>query len=536
TGGPDIRNVELAAYIDAPRGPRQAWIVRAPTTVAAQVVGQVSSDSPEFFLHFDMDGSNAAPPGSKSPLAFNPGSQLVHVTVFRRGATNSLERVGGNDLLFAYDNARQTLTVSGLSEPFTSIVPDSMFRHFTDLGKDDRILFAHEHVMKNANVSVVYKFTKANATVHWYAFAAHRAPCDTPTGVGAPNCGSVLIYRRLHRTGTTDATGTVTFDALAGDLLRFSTRNFGSAVVVLAASLEPQDPANTALGPEYAAGSPALVTSAAELVLAITDGTSRISKYSIDTRAYENATGGGAPDPVKQAVLNANYLEVQFYADSTSRPEGDAVAVMPDSGAVLASGTIGNHQDPTFSNFRVARLPVTGIQAENTPNFRVFGFLYDTQSFELQSLAWGDRGYTASYALPTTPISENGKAWINLTSVNTNYDPVANEPGFDLKVILRIVIPDLRTNQTITLEIPEGGTVTRTQPVSSSKPGEVKVTFLGTTGDTIKEWKESMLFVNPPAKKSFADRIPGFDGVFAALAVALVGLAMWRRRRTGEGF
>ncbi|MBI2078007.1 MAG: hypothetical protein HYT80_06515 [Euryarchaeota archaeon] len=535
TGGQDIMNVELAASIDTSQGARQAYIVRQTTTTAAPIVGQQTSTSPEFFLHLDMDGSNTAPAGQRSPMAFDAGSKIVHVTINRRGVTGTVERVGSNDLLFAYDSPGQSVSVGNLTAPYTSRVPDTIFRGFTDVGRDKRILFVREPVPTSSQVVATYEFGRANATIRWVIHAAHQG-CEAPSGPTAPACGAAVFYDKVLKTGTTDALGTVSFQASAKELLQFPTRTFGAAVVVVAAALDPDDPGTTSLGPEYAAGSPSLLTGAIEFAIPIADRTARVSKYSIDTSAYDAIANSTAPDAAKVGTLKQNSLEVQFYDDGQGSVQGDAYAVLDGRDAALATAKIASHSDPGFPNYRVARLPVGGIIDSQTSHYTVLGFLYG-QNSELYTLARGDRGYVATYSLPTSYVGSQGNALINLTSVNTNYDGAANEPGFELPVVLRVNVPGLPSHNTVLrLKLPEGGTLSQPFRITSAKVGDVRVLFNGTTGDTLRETPEVMPFVMPPPKKTFADRIPGFDGLFAVLAVAAVGAALARRGRNGEGF
>lgn len=521
--------VHLTAYIDTARGPLNAF------------VGRDTPQSPIFNIHFDTDGTKE-PPGGPAPgdplPSLSPGLQNVKINI-RKGAIRATAVDAGNDeLVFDYANPAVEIMIPQLgSGGYVSQVPDSMFRLFNDIGWGDTTRMVTQPVRSTMNVTAMYFFGAPGATVKWYALAAERV-CQPPSCV-FDGPGTIEIHEKELRKGVTDGTGMITFTAPASELIDFSTKNYDAAVVVVAARLDPSEDLPATLPQEFEKGSSRIRTGATEFVVPVSDASVRINSFRINTTLSDRAQQGDAPDPVRDAALAANALEVGFYdagsAGGTST-SGDAVAFVPDAPGsdilVRSDITVDPNGLPADEGYRVARLPVLPIQEAHVTWYRVMGLLYGPGPNDFYALSYADRGYKASFSAPVAYVGERGTVFLNLTSVTTNYDLRTNEAGFDLRVLLRIDVPDLQINQTEEFVLKEGLNESRPFALTADRPADVRVDIVGTTGDTLSDTMSvNARFIEPPPKKNFVDRIPGFETV--ALLVAL-GALSWRMQSKRE--
>jgi hypothetical protein len=535
---PDLRSVNMTAAIQTSRGPIPAYVARESGTVPG------ISDSVVFYLAFDVDGS-AGPQGGTPIPPLSAGAAYVKVDIVRRSVTGAVRNVGSDTLVFDYELPPQTVTVTGLGDRnYVSEIPDATFRLFTDIGWGSTVPFVTDPVKDDAVIRAEYAFAAPGATVQFYALTAQRC---SPSGACLPQTGQggamVEILRRTIDTKKTDSKGNVSFSVNAKDLLTYPGRNnaFSAAIVVLAAALTPEADNPADLGPGFSKGGFNLRTGSKEIVLAVGTRPARITGFSVDNRLEENATTRKAPDPIAAMAGFTNTLTVNLYDDAGSvacADCGDAVAIVPGArgSSVLAKARISSPADSPedSAKYRVAKLavhtvpPYAGIQESHVTSYRVLGLLYDPQD-QFQGLAYADRGYRLSWSAPPTRITEKGSFYLNLTSVNTNYDARANEPGFQLKVVMRVSPQGSETrNETFLLE--EGGVSSHQIPIQSSRVGEIMINFQGTTGDTFTgPLTATALFHNKAPKKSLADRIPGPE--LAGLVVAVAAAVLLVRRR-----
>lgn len=521
--------VHMTAYINTPRGRLNGFVARD------------SPQSPVFNIHFDTDGTKE-PAGGPAPgdalPALSQGVQYVNVDL-RKGAIRATAvDAGSAELVFDYTNPAVEIQIPQLGTGgYVSQVPDSMFRLFNDIGWGDTIRMVTQPVRTTMNVTATYYFGQPGATVKWYALAAERG-CQPPSCV-FDGPGTIEIHQKELRKGLTDGTGMVTFSAPASELIDFSTKSYDAAVVVVAARLDPSEDLPAALPQEFEQGSARIRTGATEFVVPVSDASVRINAFRINTTVSDQAQQGGAPDPVRDAALAANALDVGFYdsgsAGGTST-SGDAVAFVPDapgSDILVRSDILVDPSGlPADEGYRVARLPVLPIQEAHVTWYRVMGLLYGPGQNDFYALAFADRGYRVSISSPVAYVGERGTVFLNLTSVTTNYDLRQNEAGFDLRVLLRVNVPDLQINQTETFLLKEGMFENRPFAITSDRPADIRVDVIGTTGDTVSDTMSvNARFIEPPPKKNFVDRIPGFETV-ALLAV--LGALAWRVQHKRE--
>lgn len=518
--------VNMTAYIDSPRGRVYAWVQREQGGTAPAGL----SASPVFHLHFDMDGTNFAPPGGTAQPAFPAGLQRVHVDI-KKGSGGGSVPAGSSDLVFDYSVATQDVQVSNFAGVYVTDAPDTIFRLFNDIGWGSTVRMVDRPVPPTETVTVAYGFPATNATVQWWALAAQRL-CNPPGCVpGGP--GTIEIHRKLLDDGLTDGTGQITFSAAASTLLQYPAQTYaGGAMVVLAATLDPASDLGANLPDEFALGSSQIRTGATELVVPVSDARTRVTGFSLNTSAYERAQGSGAPGPVEDLALQANALEVTFYDDEGTSNAGDAVAFRPNApgSTVFTRADIGRHSDPTLQGkYRVARLLAKPIQDQHVTNYRVMGLLYGPSPNDFYSVAYADRGFLYGIEAPVAYVGDRGTVWFNLTSVTTNYDLRTEEPGFDLRVLLEVTVPDLQVNSTEVFNLREGARDNRPFPVTADRVADVKVNFVMTSGDTLSDpGSVTARFIEQPPPKSFVDRIPGFELVGA---LVVLGALAWRAAR-----
>lgn len=517
----DLPFVSLTAYIDTSRGRLNGF------------VGRDAPDSNSFNIHFDTDGT-AEPPGGPAPgealPSLLPGVQHVKVNI-KKGLVRATAVDAGNaELVFDYTNPAVEIQVPALGTGgYVAQVPDSMFRLFNDIGWGNSIKMVTAPVRSKDTVSATYYFGQPGATVRWYAMAAERF-CQPPGCIYEPQ-GTIIVHSKEIGKAETDAIGAVTFSAPASSLIDFSTKSYTAAVVVVAAVLDPQEDLGTTLPQEFEKGSPRIRTGATEFVVPVSDASVRVNRFRINTTLSDEAQGAGAPDPIRDAVLAANALEVGFYDSGEGSATGDAVAFVPNAPGsdILAKADItaepGGLPD---TSYRTARLPVMDIQAAHVTSYRVMGLLYGPGPNDFYGLAYADRGFLATLSAPVTYVGQRGTVFVNVTSITTNYD-LQQETGFDLRVLMRINVPDLQINATETFNLREGLSESRPFAITADRPADIKVDVVGTSGDTVSDTLSiNARFVEPPPKRNFVDRIPGFEAVGL---VAVLGILVWRMQQ-----
>jgi hypothetical protein len=257
----------------------------------------------------------------------------------------------------------------------------------------------------------------------------------------------------------------------------------------------------------------------------------RVRGFRINTDLADESQSRGAPDPIRDAALAANALDVEIFdaGGSSGSTSGDAVAFVPNSpgSSVLTRANVVSRPDVSPSlTYRMASLPVLPIQEAHVTKYRVMALLYGPGANDFYGLAFADRGWEPSFSAGTAFVNDRGIVYLNVTSVNTNYDLRPMEAGFDLRVVLRINVPDLQINETETFDLKEGLRESKTFTLTADRPADVRVEFIGTTGDTISDtFGLTMRFVEPPPKRNFVDRIPGFEAV---ALIAVLGALAWR--------
>lgn len=519
----DLQNINITAYIPTAAGQLVAYVLReAGGPIPTQ------SNSPNFHLFFDLDGTNYFPPGGRPTPGQPPGPKTVHIDIVRKRVAPSEPpvNVGSTDLVFDYSLPSQSVTIPGILDANIVDVPDASFRLFNDIGWGKSVRMVMQPVDPAKNVQIVYSFGAPNATVKWWSLAAIRL-CQPPACTPGSGGGAVEIVRNLIRTGRTDAQGQVAFTAPAQDFLKFTGRTLTTGLAVVAASLVPEDDLGPALDDSFRLGSAAIRTGATELMIPIT---ARINSV-VELRVEAVSTPGQAPDPLTTQAMSSNRLRVVIFDDGGGSTTGDAHAIPRNQRGtdVLATGAFSRDQDPAFQEkYRVARIQVRGIVDQHVTNYRVLGLLYVSPNDEFYGLAYADRGFLLGADAPPTPVSLPGVLWLNVTSVTTNYDLRPRESGFGINVDVRVSIPDLRINRTERFNLTEGATENRPFPISYNQVGDLKITVLSSSGDTLSNPQNVFAsFVQEQPKRKLAERIPGFEALL--LAFAFLGVIAARR-------
>lgn len=518
----DLQNINITAYLLIPTGRLPAYVLREAGTLPT------ASNSPNFHLFFDLDGSNYMPPGGRSTPGQHPGPKYVRVDIVRKPVTPGGQpvNVGSTDLVFDYGIPTQSVTIPGILDANIVDVPDSSFRIFNDIGWGKSVRLVMQPVDPAKNVQVAYSFGAPNATVKWWSLAAQRL-CQPPACTPGSGGGTVEILRKLLQTGRTDAQGQVTFTAPAADLLKFSGRTLTAGLAVVAASLSPEEDLGATLDDSFRLGSTAIRTGAAELVIPVTTRVNSVVEFRVEG---VNTTGQ-APDPLTTQAMATNQLRVVVFDDGGGSTTGDARAILPNQRDtdVLATGQFSRDQDPAFQEkYRVARIPVRGIVDQHRTSYRVLGLLYVSPNDEFYGLTYADRGFLLSASAPPTAVGQSGTLWLNVTSVTTNYDVRPRESGFRVNVDVRVSIPDLRINRTERFMLDEAATENRPFPISYNQVGDLKITVLSSSGDTLSNPQNVFAsFVQEQPKRKLAERIPGFEALL--LAFAFLGVIAARR-------
>lgn len=540
----DVGQISLSAYIPTARGNLHAYAERDVSLCTPPV--PVACTSPVFRLHFDMDGSSYDADGglpelkAVPPLA--PGLKYVKVDVTRRGALPSnTDNAGDDQLVFNYVTPTQTLNVQGVPPQAVRGIPDTAFRLLNDIGYGSLVTFVHEPYAPGRNMTATYDFGVPFATVELHAFSASRG-CAPPACVPSPGSSMTVHRRSINTTAKTDASGIVSFSIQRDQLLSYPTRSFPSALVVLSAQLKPESDVN---GTYPTKGSAGLSTGAIEAVVPVTGDVARVTAFEIDTRLQENASN--APDPFASLASSVNRITVVSVdeADVKCSNCGDALAYMPDREGIYARATIQMDPDPGFPKNREASLPVDsppgspGIRSAKITSYRVLNLFYHPPSSgpdagsradEFHAMALADRGFLLDVgATPRAPVDGGGTFWVNITSVNTNYDANPNERSFELKVFARVRVPLAKIYRNETFIVPEGQIVSRPYPVTAAGPGSHVIKVQATSGDVLSDSIETTIdFYEAPAKKRLRG-IPGFEP--ALMVLAMMGATLLLRRK-----
>lgn len=512
----DLQNINITAFLQTATGQLRAYILReagGPTPL--------QSNSPNFHLFFDLDGSNYAPPGGRSTSGQSPGSKYVHVDIERKPVTpgGQAVNVGSTDLVFDYGIPSQSVAIPGILDANIVDVPDTSFRLFNDIGWGKSVRMVMQPVDPAKNVQVAYSFGAPNATVKWWSLAAVRL-CQPPACTPGSGGGAVEIVRKLLDTGRTDARGQVTFTAPAGDLLRFSGRTFNNGLAVVAASLAPEEDLGATLGDSFRYGSTQIRTGATELVVPVTNQITSLVEFRVENVT----TSGQAPDPLTAQAMATNRLRVVLFDDGGGSTTGDAQAILPnqrDTG-VLATGRFNPDSDPAFrEKYRVAQVQAKGILDQHVTSYRVLALMYASPNDEFYGLTYADRGFRLDANAPPTPVGQSGALWLNVTSVTTNYDLRPRETGFNINVDVRVSIPDLRINRTERFSLAEAANENRPFPITYNQVGDLKITILSSSGDTLSNPQSIFAaFIQEEPKRKLAERIPGFEMLWLALGLA----------------
>ncbi len=544
-------NYNVTARIPTVRGDLYALVKRDGT-------------SNRFFLDFDMDGANNGDPTGRTPPPADPGLQNVAVTILRRYVdTQTTGKVGEANFQFTYEIPAQAVAVpafGGVS--YQQGVPDSIFRLFNDVGYDRFVHMVTRDVNASTILQVAYDFgpAAANQSVELYSFLAERGvatggttqPAPTPNLPFIPGVSDnetlqkaientdrlTIVSRARIASSLADAEGRVSFQLTGAALLTARDPPPSTALTVLAPLLTSNF---------RAADCPGTCTGGAQFRIGATEAVVPVSNHRALIDGYRLAdpgiTGSGAPPQVRDVALSVNSLQVfvrdlEGFLPPDDLRSGDAWALIPDAPSTepLSGGSLSPNQRETEAgqrqNLLAGNLAVRSIQAQHVSAYRVMALLY-ARNDAYYGMTWGDRGYELALDAETVEVPPgDGGVDIFLQSRTTNYDLLGDEPGFDLKVILEINIPDFNVNETKTVTLKEGGTYSELYPVNAEAAGQVTVRVASTSGDVLPNPREvSVVFEEVPDEESLADKIPGFDAAFVLAALAALALIGWRRRR-----
>lgn len=542
--------VNLTAAIQTIQGPNSALVKREGT-------------SRTFQLDFDLDGADNADPRGRVTPPVEPGVKDVAIKILERvnNPTPMNVEVGDASMRFSYDVPYvRPVVPSDAGLLYAQPTPDSIFRLFNDVGYDRSVMTVFRSIAGGDDVRVesTYGIGLQGRAVELHGYLAERAaPQPTPAGpVPAPVPQApfvpgvsdnpqlaalvhntdrlVLISEKLLATSTVDASGLVTFTVKGSDLLNVRNPAPPGALVLLATVLPTNFdrvacPGDCLGGPEFHVG-------AGEVMVPV--AAKKFDVYGFMLQGSGTA-GVGAPDPLRQAALSTNALQVLVHDPGGYGPddprEGDVVAIVPDarsdrplSVATLAPSDyeLDPNGKPTFLSGSV---PVRGIQDQHITFYRVLAFLYGANDV-FEGATFADRGYTVELAAPVAHAPPGtGGLYVNITSRTTNYDLAVDEPRFAIDVLYSIRAPDVKANVTKTVTVKEARTESVFFPIAVNTPSTVTTVVNTTSGDTnpVAQSKD-VVFTPPPAKKGFADKIPGFEGTLAF--AALLALALRRRR------
>jgi hypothetical protein len=553
-GSQPAPEVGVTAHIATTRGNVPAYVQR-------------EGNSRTFTLDFDLDGANNVSPDGRTIPAVEPGIKTVEVEVFRRVNENPPTiPIGSAQLVFTYEIPYQEAYVPHLAtdpRPYVQPVPDAIFRLFNDIGWDRSVLSLIRPLNATGVVSLTYDFTPAAAgrSVELYGFLAERGvPQDTPAGnppAPVPNApyipgvsdnpafqGAldntdrlVVVHKRLLATAQADDVGRATFALRGTDLLAVRSPAPGSGLVVVAPLLPSNF--NRELCPGDCKGGPQFRIGATELVAPISDARLLVDRYRL---ADPGLAGNTAPDPVREAALGVNALQVYVREPGGFAPPetraGDLFALVPDarSTAPLSAGSLSPSQSETApgqtqNELLQGNLPVRGIQSQHVSFYRVMALVYRSGDV-FHGLTYGDRGYELELSAPQAFVPPgDGGVFINFTSRTTNYNQAADEPGFSLRVLYRLRVPEFNINEQRTITLPESGFESVFLPLTATEAGSADVIVNATSGDVLPRAQTvSATWVEPPPRRNVADRLPGFEAPLALVALALLLGGRVRRR------
>lgn len=551
----------VTAYIPTTRGNLYAYVKREAGT------GAGPSDSPIFYLDFDLDGANHVDPNNRQVPPAEPGLKDVRVQITRSttSAPPRTELVGEAGLSFTYEIPAQTALAPNLvGMRYQQPVPDSIFRLFNDIGWDRSVLSIIRPLRNNTPVDLEYQFSPeaVGQTVELYGYVAERAlprsvggqqvpvsaPAPVPTLPFVPGVSDnetvqslldnterlVAVTKKFLASSPVDADGLVRFHVEQSALLSIQSPPAAAALAVVSPTLltnfRPESCAQPCMGgAQFRVG-------ATELVVPASNRQAKIDSYVLLDPAL---TGGGAPPPVRDVAMQANALQVYVkdldgFAANEVRV-GDAWAVVADvrspealSGARLNPDT---RDDVANPNLLSGNLGVGPIQEQHVSFYRVLSLLYGSND-AFYTVTYGDRGFQLQLTSdPALVPPGDGGVWLNFTSRTTNYDARLGESGLDVTVVYTVAAPDLSVNVTKNLRLNESGLESIFFPLTAEQAGEVGVRVSTTTGDTLPRPRDiTAVWVEKPPKKGLADRIPGPDAALVAVALAALAVALAARR------
>lgn len=536
----------LSALIETTRGPLYALVKREGT-------------SSTFQLDFDLDGANNAAPNGKTPPPVDPGLKTVKINIFRRVSDNTRpEPAGEAQIQFSYEVPYATAT----NPAFTGLlhqqpVPDNVFRLFTDVGWDRSVQYFYRPLDPAHSLQLAYEFSPGSAgqNVDLFGFIAERgvgqgsptgpAPAPAPSPPVVPGVTDnqtlqslidnadrlVVVNKKLLATSRVEADGSVRFTVRGQDLQDVRSPAPAAALVAVAPVLvENFDPAacpgNCLGGAQYRVG-------ATELVVPVSNQRMTVYGYELADPAV---TGGQAPGPVRDIAIGVNSLRVRVRDDGPRQagevPTGDLHAVVPDarSTASLSGGRLSLTQPESERTMLVGDLPVRTIQAQHVSSYRVLALVYGPNDV-FRGATFGDRGYVVHMSAPVAAVPPGlGGVYVNITSRTTNYDTLANDSLFQLRVYYTVRAPDLGVNETRSQLIGEGRTLSDYLPLTSSQAGSFPVTVESTSGDVLPLPNAvSAEFREPEPERGLVDRLPG-PGFVLVIALVAVGAILARRR------
>lgn len=541
----------ITAYIPTSRGNLHAYVKR------------LSTSTNEFQLDFDLDGANNGDPRGALIPAADPGLQQVHVNIMKRVNDNPpTTPVGDAAFEFTYELPYQLIEVpdyQGLSH--VQSVPDSVFRLFNDVGWDRSVALITRPVTQSTQITADFEFDTASAgqEVAFYAFRAERganaqgqnAPAPAPTPPFIPGVTDnetlqkaiensdrlIVVSRGQLGTATIDAAGHAALNVTGAGVLASIENGLQTGLIVVAPLLVSNfDPAlcpgNCLGGSQYRIG-------ATEFVVPITGSRAVIDGYRLSDPGI---TGSNAPGPLRDVALGVNSLQVFVrdiggFVPPQDVRTGDVFAVVAESRSTepLSGASLSPNQRDSNpgerQNLLSGNLQVRPIQAEKVSYYRILAFLYAAGD-EFYGITWGDRGYEVDLASPPVEVPPGtGGVQITITSRTTNYDILAQESSFALKVLYQISVLELNTNETRSVTLKEAESFTDFYPLNASTAGQLTVVVSTTSGDVLPRPLEIALdFVEKGPDKHLADRIPGFEAAALVLA-ALAGLLIVGRRR-----
>lgn len=544
-------NYNVTAFIDTTRGPVYALVARD------------AGNARLFHLNFDLDGANQVDPLGRVIPPVEPGVKDVVVVATKRvNDANPTVEVGRSNVQFRYVVPASRPALPDLAgSRYLQAVPDGSFRLFNDIGWDRSVLMVLRPVRDDTGLELVYEFEPqdAGATVELVALVAQRAVATPATNVPAPaptlpgvsgvttrdeaqnlidnTERAVVIHRGVIGNAAVDASGLVTFNVNGQTLRSVQDGAPAGAIVVVAPVLATVFDA-AACGADCTGGGQFSV-GATELVVPVSPANVAVDAFELtDPALTTNQVPSNVPDPIREAALGANALEVfvrdlDGFAPNDVRA-GDVHAIVPDARSSRALSSAGLVRSQREDNLLQGSLSVRGIQQERISHYRVLALVYQGQDV-FHGVAWADRGYRvdAEPLVAVTPPGDGG-VWVNFTSMTTNYDLQAGDPAFGINILYRLDIAAFDIDETRSIALKEGGRESVFVALNATTEGRELVRVNSTSGDTLPLGAETeAVWVAAKEKESLADKIPGPSApvALAALAFALAFASRASRRR-----